>query len=214
MSGPSALAFELVFCPQESVKAAKRVHVGDLDALADNPQVLLIPEPLDGALHGVDVETDPARELDGRHHQLDGSRMTACHLQERAHDLRLRITQHEDFDLVLGVAQAADQLREDALGELWKTLDDGAQRRLVEREHDAVGQGDSRAEADGPVEDRTFTEEIARAKDRQTPLDHADALEEPDLSLVKQVGMRRGLAFTEEDVALDERTTVLPDEMA
>lgn len=61
----SAFALELVLGSEEGVEAAQSVDVRYLDPLTHDPQVLLVAKPLHRPFHGVDVETDAARQIDG-----------------------------------------------------------------------------------------------------------------------------------------------------
>lgn len=140
--------------------------------------------------------------------------MAPRHLEQRAHDLRLRVPEKEDLDLVLGVTKPTRELDEDPLGDRRRALDDRANRGLVEGEHDPIGQRDGRRDADRTVEDRALAEEIARVEHGEAPLDHPHALEEANLPLVHEVGVACRLTLAEQDVSLDERPAVDRDEMA
>jgi hypothetical protein len=83
-------------------------------------------EPKPGPVSDADVETDAARQVDGGDEQLDGSWIPARHLEEGAHDLRLRVAEHEDLDLVLRVPETANELGEDPLGERGELVHEGS----------------------------------------------------------------------------------------
>lgn len=207
------LASQLVFRPEERIEPAKGVDVGDLDPLADDPQVLLIAKALDGPFYRLHVQTDTAREIDGRHRQLDGACVVASHLEERAHDLRLSVAEHEDLDLVFGIPKPSHELGEDSFGERGVVPDDDAERRPIEGKGHPIRERDRGRGPNNAVEDRAFTEEVAGTKHRKAALHHADAFEEADPALLKQKGVGRRLSLTEEDVALSERATILVDEL-
>ena len=103
--------------------------------------------------------------------------MIACHLEECADDLRLRIAKHEDLDLVLRIPKAAHKLHEHALDEQREALDDRAERGAVEGEQDPVGQRYRGRHTRRPIEDRPFPEEVTGSQDGEAPLDHTYALE-------------------------------------
>jgi imidazoleglycerol-phosphate dehydratase len=210
----SALAAKLFLGAEEPIKATEGLEVRDLDALADNLEVLLVAQPLDGALHGLDVEPDPARELHGRDGQVGGPGRGAGHLEEGADDLRLGVPKHQDLDLVLGVTEPPNELREDALGEGREALDDLPEGGAAEDEGRSLAERHRRRGARGAVEERAFAEEIAGAEDREAALDHADALEEPDAPGVEQVRLGRRIALAKEDFALREGPAILLEEEA
>ena len=180
--------------------------------LADDPEVLLIAQPLHGALHGLDVESHSAGQLDRRNAELGRAGARPGHLQQGADHLRLRVAEHQDLDLVLRVTEPPNELGQDALRERGDALDDLAEGSLVEDERDAVTQGDGGRGTDGAVEERPFAEEIARPEDREAALDHADTLEEADPTVLKQVGGGGGVALAEENLSLSKRPAELLEE--
>ncbi len=208
-----SFAAQLVFRSEQGVETAKRVDVGDLDPFADDPQVLLVTQALDGAFHRLDVEPDPAREVHRRDGQLAGPWMVAGHLQQGAHDLRLGVAKHQDLNLVLGVAETANELRQDPLGKHRESLDDRVERGAVEGEGDPVGERDRRRHPESSIEDRAFAEEVPRSQDRKAAFDHPDAFQQSNTTFLEQVRVGRRFALTEEDVTLGKRSTVLLDEL-
>ena len=55
-------------------------------------------------------------------------------LQDRVHDLRLRVREHHDLDLILGVAQPSHELLDDPRRDDRVVREQVLERRLIERQ--------------------------------------------------------------------------------
>ncbi len=172
------------FVSRRSVKTPQSVHIGDLDPLTDDPKVLLIAEPLDRTLHGLDIEADTTRQVDRRDHQLDRPRPGSAPSCSRALTTFDCVSRSMRTSIWSSASpQTPDELR-------------GCARRAVENARGGSGappcrsRDDRRPRARPPSTREQAPSVIAPSPKRspglrteRAPLDHADALEEPHASL-------------------------------
>jgi cardiolipin synthase len=201
-------AVDFIFEPQEAKQPAQRFDVGNFDLLVHDPHVLSFTELLNAAFHRLDIHADARGELHRR--DLQEGRPFAVgfdllrELEKRIDDLRLRVAQHHDLDLILGVAQPPHELLDDTRGHRPVVLEQALEGIVIQRERRDVGERDGRRRTGRPGDEGRLAEQIAGAKHHQATLDGAHPLDEAYPPLLQEIGFAPHLALAKNDITRRE----------
>ena len=109
------------------------------------------------------------------------------------------VAHHEDFDLVLGVPQASDDLLDDPETDVGIGLRNLVERGVVEGERERLIERDGGALAVRALEQRELAEQVTGSNDAQASLDRTDLLEQADPSALEQEDHVRRVTLPEHD---------------